>query len=669
MKFFFKIVFYLFLLLIVIIIYDLTSFDYKYINRNTLTIDVNNARNPQIKKIVRKTDLLLGSLYFKLSKKKQKEFFSQDLEKYNNLPDEVIIQPQLQNLTTSNEKSINNSSNWKRSHGNHSSNKFSNLKKINRKNVHKLKVAWMHTFEKKGDIPGNPIYFDGAIYLASPVKGLVALNAKNGEILWKHKTEGMAARRGLLIHNEDKSKIYFCDQKHLISIYASSGKHVTSFGKKGKIKLKRNCQITPAIINDKIIIGTFEPSIEVYNRFSGKLLWKFYLKKKNKKYFRYGGKRYDYSGGNPWGGISADLEREIVYVSTGNAGSFFEGVSRPGKNKYSNSIVAIDIKNKKLLWEFQEIEHDIWDYDIAAPPILTSIKINNKKIDVVIAVTKKGNTLVLDRLTGKNIYGYIKKKAPLSKIPGEKVSFYQKKFVLPKPFSKQVFDKNDITNISDKSYKFILNKIKDANYGFFVPNSTDQKNVVYGLGGGAQWMGASIDNNKGIMYVPSNNLAKLTWTEKTKKKFQYYEYNFKQEILLDQDGYPGSKPPWGTITAINLNNGKTIWQVPFGEYKELSIKGVPITGQTNMGGVTGTSGNLIFATGTLDKKVRAFDSENGKELWSYEMPFTGSSPPTIYQYDGEQYILVVSTGSISLFGSYPGMTSLGNKIYAFKIKN
>tara|TARA_Y100000590_G_scaffold469782_1_gene659699 strand:- start:465 stop:2435 length:1971 start_codon:yes stop_codon:yes gene_type:complete len=656
-------------LLFVIIIYDLISIDNKYVNRSTITIDVNNVRNPQIKKIVRKADLLLGSIYFKLSKKKQREFFTQNLDKYNNLPDEIVIDPQVQNLTISNEKSINNSTNWERSHGNHSSNKFSNLRKINTNNVHKLVVAWVHTFDKKGDIPGNPIYSDGVVYLASPRKGMVALNASNGKKIWELPTEGMAARRGLLIKREEKSKIYFCDQKNLISIYALSGKHVTSFGKKGKIKLKRNCQITPVIIKDKIIIGTFEPSIEVYDRFNGKLLWKFYLKKKNKKYFRYGGKRYDYSGGNPWGGISADVEREIVYVSTGNAGSFFEGISRPGKNKYSNSVVAIDVKNKKLLWEFQEIEHDIWDYDIAAPPILTSIKVNNKKIDIVVAVTKKGNTLVLDRLTGKNIYGYIKKKAPLSKIPGEKVSFYQKKFVLPKPFAKQNFNKNDITDISNESYDFIFNKIKDAHYGFFIPNSTDHKNIVYGLGGGAQWMGASINNNKGIMYVPSNNMARITWTEKVRKKYQYYNYKFKQEILLDQNGYPGSKPPWGTITAIDLNNGKTIWQVPFGEYKDLTKKNIPITGQTNMGGVTGTAGNLLFATGTLDKKIRAFNLKNGDELWSYELPFTGSSPPTIYEYNGEQYVLVTSTGSISLFSWYSGQTSLGNKIYAFKIKN
>ena len=667
MKKVFKIFKFLIILIIFFTIYEITSIDNKYLNRSTFNIDINNINNPPIKRIARKLDLYFGSLYFSLSKKKQDEFFNQDLKKYKSLPDEIIVSASFDNLTISNDKNYNNSKNWKRSHGNHSSNKFSNLKKINTKNIKDLELAWIHEFEKYGDIPGNPIFFNETIYMSSTDKSLVALNAKDGIKRWEYKTDGMAAIRGLILSEENIPKVYFCDQVNLIALNAFSGKGIKEFGKKGKLKLKKKCQITPVVIDDKIIIGTFEPAIEVYDRKKGDLLWKFLLKKKNKEYFRYGGKRYDYSGGNPWGGISADIEREILYVSTGNAGRFYEGTTRPGNNKNANSIVALDIKNKKLLWEFQEIEHDIWNLDIASPPILTSIKIKDKKIDVVVAPTKFGNTLVLDRLTGKSIYGYVNKKVPLSSVPGEKTSFYQKVISIPEPFSNQYFKENDITNISKESYEHVKKEIDNTTYGFFEPHSLDKKNIVYKSG--AQWMGASIDNRKGIMYVPSNDIPNLIWLERSKKKYTYYEYGMKTKILKDHLGYPGSKPPWGSLTAINLNTGKKIWQIPFGEYEELSKKGIPKTGTYNYGGVTATAGNLVFATGTLDNKLRAFDSRDGKELWSYTLPFSGSSPPTVYEYKNEQYILVSSTGAISLRKIYPEISKSGNKVYAFKLKN
>ena len=659
-----KFSFYFLGFLLIFSLYELISFDNSYINKSSLNIDVNNARNPQIKRIVRKLDNKFGRIYFSLSKSKQKEFFETDLNYYNNLPNEITIPPKLKNLTISNNKNFNNNKDWKRSHGNHSSNKFSNLKLINKDNVNTLEVAWTHTFEKKGDIPGNPIFYDGTIYLSSNNKSIVALNASNGEKKWEFKTEGMPARRGMLIHGEKDLRLYFCDQKNLNVIYAKSGKPDRDFGKNGKIKLKKNCQITPVIINNKIIIGTFEPSIEVYDLSKGELLWRFYLKEKNNKYFRYGGKRFDYSGGNPWGGISADVDRKILYVTTGNAGRFYEGINRPGPNKYSNSIIAIDIEKKKLLWEFQEVEHDIWNFDIASPPILTSIKINNKKIDVVVVPTKFGNTIVLDRLTGNNIFEYKKIKVPLSNVQGEKTSYYQKLFSLPEPFSNQYFEENHVTNISTESNNFVKTKIQDASYGFFVPNSIDKKNIIYK--GGAQWMGASIDQKKSIMYLTSNDIPFLIWLEKTNPK-DYYVYSMKSEFLVDHLGYPGSKPPWGRLTSIDLNTGKKIWEVPFGEYNELTKKGIPITGTYNFGGVTGTAGGLLFATGTMDNKIRAFDSLNGEELWSYQLPFSGSSPPTIFEHLGEQYIIVVSTGSTSMKQAYPNKSQYGNKLYAFKL--
>ena len=148
----------------------------------------------------------------------------------------------------------------------------------------------------------------------------------------------------------------------------------------------------------------------------------------------------------------------------------------------------------------------------------------------------------------------------------------------------------------------------------------------------------------------------------------YYKYNSKFKRLKDQNGYPGSKPPWGTITALNLNDGKIKWQIPFGEYKDLTMKGVPLTGTENYSGLTGTEAGLLLATGTLDKKFRIFDAENGEELWSYKLPFIGSSPPVTYQIGNEQYILINSTGSFSLKKGYPELVEFGNQILVFKLK-
>ena len=391
-----------------------------------------------------------------------------------------------------------------------------------------------------------------------------------------------------------------------------------------------------------------------------------------KKLRRNGGKRYDYSGGNPWGGFSLDKKRGIAYITTGNAGRYFNGVNRSGRNQYANSIIAIDINNKKILWDFQEVRNDIWNLDIPAPPILGSITRNKKKIDVVIAVTKLGNTIVLDRVSGEPIYDFHLKKAPKSKIPGEKTNFYQPSIKSPEPFAKNIFGLNEVTNISEKSKKYILEKIKNHNFGFFEPYEIGKKNVQFNLHGGAEWPGGSFDLKNGNLYITSSNIAweaEVTLNNNNSKIFTpYYKYNSKFKRLIDQNGYPGSKPPWGTITSIDVNNGKIRWQVPFGEYNELTEKKIPITGTENYSGVTGTESGLLLATGTLDKKFRIFDSENGKELWSYKLPFIGSSPPVTYQINGEQYILINATGSFSLKKGYPDLVNFGNQILVFKLK-
>jgi glucose dehydrogenase len=661
-----SIISFLLLLITLLTLVDMLSIETKYVNQPTLNFKVDNVRNPQLKKIVKFLDKTYGKIYFSLSTD-QKKKFKIDEELYKSLPSKINIEGIVNEYTKTNNLSKNNLDQWHRSHGNHSSNRFSDLKEINLTNISDLDLAWSYQFDHNGGIQANPIFADGLIFMPSTTKSIVAINAMNGKKIWEEKTITKPAVRGLIYKDEKEPKLFFCDGKNLSALFAKTGNEVKSFGNSGKIGLKSICKITPIIIKNKIIIATFEPALEVYNINSGELIWKYYLKEKISS--RHGGKRYDYSGGNPWGGISADIERELVFVTTGNPGSYLQGVSRPGKNRFANSVIAFDIKNKKVLWDFQETEHDIWNADLPAPPILTKITYNSKNIDVVVAVTKLGNTLLLDRLSGKPIFSFNKFKAPLSSIPGEITATYQPKIELPEPFAKQFFSIEDVTNISKESRDYILNKIQGMDYGFFKPNSIHNKNITFNWMGGAEWMGASVDNNTGIMFVTSNNIPYQTWlTENKENKYNYYDYKSHYEVLKDQNGYPGSKPPWGTLTSLNLNSGKIIWQVPFGEYSELKKIGIPKTGTLNMGGATATAGNLVFATGTMDKKVRAFNSINGNEVWSYNLPFIGSGPPTIYSINNDQYILIVATGSLSINSSFQDQYKFGNLLYSFKLK-
>ena len=468
--------------LFLILIYEITIISQKTINRETISIDINNARNPQIKKILRSLDSAYTAYLLRFNKETKSYFSNSDNR--NTFPDEKIIKK-----TSTFSKNLypkkNNGKNWHRNYGNSASNRFSSLKLINKQNLKNLDIAWNYEIQGKvfNDIQSNVIVAEEKIFIPSYNKKIITLDAKTGSFIWEINLADYAPRRGMVYlerKNNQKSKLFFPSYKSLVAIHADDGSYVKNFGNNGIVKLKKPSVTAPAIFEDNLIITTSEPAVEIYDLNSGKLKWKFVLMKKLKKN-RNGGKRYDYSGGNPWGGFSLDEARGIAYITTGNAGRYFNGVNRPGDNKYANSIIAIDIKNKKKLWDFQEVRHDIWNLDIPAPPILGSINRNNKKVDVVIAVTKLGNTIILDRMNGKPLFDFNLKKAPSSKIPGEKTSFYQPFIKTPEPFAKQVFDINEITNISKESKNYIFNKIKDYNYGFFSPYEINKKtyNLIF----------------------------------------------------------------------------------------------------------------------------------------------------------------------------------------------
>ena len=652
------------------LMFDLAAYDSSYINKNPVTFSINNLNSKTSKKIFQTLDNFKHKVFLKFSKD-YKEFYIVEEESYReNLPEIKIINKKKDNFFPGNniDSIEKNYSNWERSHGGPSSMRFSSLDSINKNNVSNLELAWQYNSNdgKKG-IQANPVVYDGLIYLPTPGNHIVCLDGSSGKEVWRYKVEKgyHAAKRGIQIWKDEEKNIirlFFTNDDQLISLNAKTGLPIKNFGKNGIIKIGSS-PIPPAIIDNQLVLATSRPAIEVYDLISGKLKWKYYLREIDKKNL----KEKNFSDGKPWGGMSYDIDKGLVFLATGNPKPMYVGIERPGRNLFANSIIAFDIRNKKKLWHFQETCHDIWNYDIPSTPILSTINKYNKRIDVVISVTKLGNTIILDRYSGEPIFDYHKKKAPASKLPGEKTCLYQPSLKLPEPFARNVFSEDDITNLNKSSTEYITSIVENSNYGFFQPYELNKYTIQYNNNGGAQWSGASVDPYDNVMYVTASNIAYQVGLKLYKKdgKFRYVD---NQSIpLRDKEGYPGTKPPWGTLSALNLNSGKLIWQVPLGYYETLKSKGI-ITGTENFGGATATAGGLVFASGTLDKLLRAFDSSNGKELWSYKLPFIGSAPPTSYEVKGEQFIVLPASGGISLKIFYGDKVELGDSVLAFKLK-
>lgn len=664
----------IFLLLSVIIFFwlwkDYKKIDFYFINQSKITYNSKNLNSNLLKKIDILFNRIVENFLVTFIDNHKKYWELEDGRERYALPKFRYIKNK-GNFTKTINNNLKNYSDWPRSHGNDFSNRFSNLTKINKDNAHNLEIAW--TFEMKnytGDIQANPIIVDGIIY--TPIAGgyIVAIHGKTGELIWKsEKFSPSVARRGLIFWKGTKnenSRIIFSNRERLISLNSKNGKFINSFGKNGQIRTGLNVT-TPIIYKNNIIIVTWDRAVEVYDLFTGKTKWKLKYKKDINK--RFGGIKFNNAGANSWGGISVDKERGILYFTTGNPHHYLDGTQRPGNNPNSNSLIAVDLNDKKILWSFQETSHDIWNADLPAPPILTSIKKNNKIIDVVITPTKRSNTLILDRVTGDPIFDFRYRKAPKSNLEGEKTSFYQPDLEIPEPFGKNIFDISHLWSYETSKKDKLIKKYKNYNFGFYQPYELNKKTLQYNFNGGAEWMGGSVDHDNGIMYITSNNILWETGIVKIENKknlIPKYSSTFKR--ALDENGYPVIAPPWGTLSALNLNNGKIIWQVPFGEFDFLKKMNIPKTGTENFGGVTATSGNIAIATGTLDKRMYVFDSNDGKILYSKKLPYIGSAPPSTYLYDDEQYIVLHSSGGSTLQKGYPTLVESGNLLIAFKLK-
>jgi quinoprotein glucose dehydrogenase len=409
---------------------------------------------------------------------------------------------------------------WNRSHGDNGGTRYSALNQINRQNVTNLQVAWTyHSNDGMDNIQCNPIVVDGLMYAPTPGRFIAAVNAETGVEVWRFKPAGRPAFRGLLYWKgtaEAPPQVMFSAGPYLYALDPKTGKPIEKFGPGGRVRLPGNAQgdfgaatAAPATFEQIIVVPGFEKDVWGFDITSGKQLWTFHTVPQPGEF---GADTWDHPesyGANCWGGMAMDDVRGIAFVTTGGPKPNFIGVGHLGQNLFANCLIALDARTGKRLWHFQEIRHDIWDLDIPAPPNLGTITRNGKRIDVVTAVTKIGNTLLIDRTSGKPIFPFRLRRAPASDLRGEQTWPYQPDPELPEPFSKQEYREEDLTTRTEEAADNVLTRFKSATTGFFRPCTEGRANLFFGIDGGAEWTGACIDQESGKLYVTANHIGWL----------------------------------------------------------------------------------------------------------------------------------------------------------------
>ena len=694
--------------------------------------------------------------------------------------------------------------------------KYSALEEINTKNVKNLQVAWRYSSGEasatnRTDMKTNAIIVDGILYGLNPQLKLFALDAATGKEKWVYDAVKVPVRgrnigrgdfaqstkisRGVSYYKgaeNDQRILYTPGGGHMLyCIDVLTGKLITSFGNNGMIDLHddlgRNLDdlhisnTTPGIIyKDMIILGSrlaeseeaAPGHIRAYDVHTGKLRWIFhtipqpgqpgYDSWEDPEAYKYAG------GANVWGGFCLDEERGIVFAGTGSATPDFYGGNRKGNNLYANCVLALDAATGKLLWHFQTVHHDLWDWDVPTHPILATIKKDSKNIDVVIQITKQGYIFMFDRVTGMPIHPIEEIPVPGSGLKGEKTSPTQPVPTFFKPFVRQIFREEDLfkDGISEESYQEIKAKWKTLKADHMWNPPSEQGTLqIPGWNGGAEWGGPSFDPTTGIMYINANEspwivkmtepISEVIASSKTnleagkilytricsschgadrrggettpalgansslvgiEKRFSESEFKnlvttgrgnmppfgqlsndektalaayilnleAKQKELfgnsaantrpayfstpyrlaggkfLTKEGYPAIAPPWGHLTAIDLNTGKEVWKQPIGDYPELKAKGIH-SGTENFGSSVVTAGGVIFIAATRDEKIRGFNKLTGELLWEADLPAAGIATPSVYQVNGKQYV-VIACG-----GGGKQMTKSGDTYVAFAL--
>ena len=604
--------------------------------------------------------------------------------------------------------------------------KFSPLKQITADNVSGLKPAWNVTLVERPAGQGRgrgaagpellsnpeatPIVVNGVMYLLSAGNTITALDAATGKEVWQHKIDGDSTGRGVAFWPGDRNnpeRIIFTasapkggTSARLMALDAASGKPSEGFGKNGVVDITVGWNGVPVVFRNTVMLGATVGEVpdgppgdtRAFDARDGKKLWEFHTVPRQGEFghdtwLNDGWKQR--SGVNVWGWyMTVDETRNTLYMPVAGPAANYWGGDRPGNNLFANSMVAVDATTGKYKWHFQTVHHDLWDSDMPSPPTLVDIKQNGKTIPALASVGKTGYMFILDRTTGKPIFGVEERPVPKGDVPGEWYSPTQPFPVKPPPLTRVDFVKErDMVRPEDTSEDHVkaCQELWDKSGGFFnagpytpfgfheegaAPKSTIQ---FPGGTGGVNWGGAAADPATGYVFVNAHDTSLVGWIEKVRPGQNYGRGTEGSKQINDRGSVNGAgpyftfsapmrdatgrvvanlpcqRPPWGRLVAVNANTGDIAWQVPLGTTEALP-EGKRNTGGSGSAGPIVTAGGLVFVGASNDRRIRGFDSKTGKELWAAPLPGAGNANPITYTgKNGKQYVAIVATDSLQVF--------------------
>jgi quinoprotein glucose dehydrogenase len=560
--------------------------------------------------------------------------------------------------------------------------RFSPLNQISRDNVARLAPAWTYhtgeplpTKDHRRSLEVTPIVVNGVMYIATPLGKVIALDPVTGAEKWKfdaavdqHSGFGDFTSRGV---SYSSGRIYFATtDARLIALDAATGQPIAGFGSNGTVDLRRGLrnapyekaeyEVTspPAIVGDLVIVGSgvadnnrtdaASGEVRAYEARTGALRWSWDPVPQNPSDPAYatweGANGHRTGAANAWSVIAADPARDLVFVPTSSPSPDYFGGERLGRNDYANSIVALRASTGAVVWHFQTVHHDLWDYDNASPPLLATVKGQ----PAVIQATKTGMMYVFNRETGAPIFPIEERAVPASTVPGERAWPTQPFSSLP-PLSPHSWDARS----GNAACQDLLRGLR--NEGIFTPPSLQGTVVLPSNIGGAHWGGVAFDPARQIAVVPVNTLAAMVQLipaatvnmdtlHEQRSRIGYEDtrmrgtpYIMRRKILFVPPGVPCTPDPPGTLVALDLNTGTRKWETPI---------------TPTLGGAIATAGGLVFMGATIDRQFRAFDIDTGKELWRAPLPASAKATPMTYRgADGRQYVVISAGGDGETWGA------------------